>query len=397
MKQALQIILFRHAADGEGEPFEQAVGRAFSGGVSASGYLATGEDLGVDIRVFDGPPDASVSFPALVDASCHTLAVAIIDSGALGDDAFLDSLSNIWDLVLRSAKRHNLLLLTLDERVGEKLRAKRPSLQSNQSFTPQQLGERDIRTVLFALRVLHDARVLLANHLPAHSSGKMPGALRLFISHAKLDGLPLAQALQHQILMIPWLKSFYDATDLASETDWQTALEAAAASSLLIILRTDAYESRWWCRQEALWCELHAMPAVLVEARPGLSYPAADLPLERMPSIRIPDGNLFRILNAALREGLRYLLFQRHVQEMRAARSFPANAEIRVFSYPPSMPALLRVCFELAAIPARPRLILYPDPPLRAGLYEAAQALVTVTAPGVELLTPDTLAVKPIV
>jgi len=219
--------------------------------------------------------------------------------------------------------------------------------------------------------------------------------LRLFISHAKLDGLPLAQSLQHQIKEIPWLQSFYDARDLANETDWERALEAAATSSLLVILRTDAYEQRWWCRQEALWCELHAMPAVLVEARPGLSYPGGDLPLERMPLIRIPDGNLLRILNGALREGLRYLIFQRRIHEMRNDGAFPHNAEVHVFSYPPSMPVLLRVCAQLALRPNNPKLILYPDPPLRSGVYEAAQALVSTKAPGAQLLTPDTIATSP--
>jgi hypothetical protein len=36
----------------------------------------------------------------------------------------------------------------------------------------------------------------------------------LFISHAKMDGLPLAQALNYQIKSIGWLCSFYDADDL---------------------------------------------------------------------------------------------------------------------------------------------------------------------------------------
>ena len=396
VSQPFQVLILRHSNDVEGAPFEQAAERAFKGGNAPSGYLATGDDLGIDLKVFNIRPDPSLSIQAMLDSACHTLVVAIVDFPALDDPPFLDWLANCWGLVRQSSKRHDILLLALDERVADKLRDKRPVLQSLTSHTPQQLGERAIRAALFSLRVLHEARVLLARALPPSPSGQQSGALRLFISHAKLDGLPLAQSLQYQIETIPWLKSFYDAIDLASETDWEHALEAAAVSSLLIILRTDAYEQRWWCQREALWCELHAMPAVLVEARPGLSYPAGELPLERMPSIRIPDGNLLRILTAALREGLRYLLFQRHVQEIRAIGGIPRGAELRVFSYPPSMPALLRACGELAPYATVPRLILYPDPPLRAGLYEAAQALVAATAPGVQLLTPGTLATKPV-
>jgi len=66
-----------------------------------------------------------------------------------------------------------------------------------------------------------------------------------------------------------------------------------------------------------------------------------------------------------------------------------------VFSYPPSMAALLRACrfFGSSKVPkATPRLIVYPDPPLRVGIYEAAQALINAYAPGARLVTPNTLS-----
>jgi len=60
------------------------------------------------------------------------------------------------------------------------------------------------------------------------------------------------------------------------------------------------------------------------------------------------------------------------------------------------MLALLRACHALTETkepPTTPRIILYPDPPLRAGNYEAAFALVAMYAPSDTLLvTPNTLA-----
>ncbi len=60
------------------------------------------------------------------------------------------------------------------------------------------------------------------------------------------------------------------------------------------------------------------------------------------------------------------------------------------------MSALMRACKVLAdskAPPATPRLILYPDQPMRAGVFEAAHALVTTYGPpGTRLVTPNTLA-----
>jgi hypothetical protein len=85
----------------------------------------------------------------------------------------------------------------------------------------------------------------------------------------------------------------------------------------------------------------------------------------------------------------------RRVEQMKQNGDLPAAVEMKVFSFAPSMSALLRACRALAdskAPAATPRLILYPDPPLRAGNYEAAGALVEAYAPGTRLVTPNTLA-----
>lgn len=205
--------------------------------------------------------------------------------------------------------------------------------------------------------------------------------------------MPLAHALKHQIEALGWLQDFYDADDLPAGRDWQEELELGVGSSLIVMLRTELYDDRYWCQQEVHWADEYATPAVLVDARTNLTHPAAALPFDRVPTVRIPDGNLLRILFLALREGLRFLHFMRRVEQMKYDGELPLPVELRVFSFPPSMSALLRASRSMATVPATiPRLILYPDPPLRAGLYEAAQALVQSVAPGIALLTPNTLA-----
>ena len=80
---------------------------------------------------------------------------------------------------------------------------------------------------------------------------------------------------------------------------------------------------------------------------------------------------------------------------MKRSGELPSPVELRVFSFTPSMPALLRACRMIAASKApasTPGLILYPDPPFRAGFYEAAHALVEKYSPGTLLVTPNTLA-----
>jgi hypothetical protein len=164
---------------------------------------------------------------------------------------------------------------------------------------------------------------------------------------------------------------------------------------MIVILRTKAYDGRHWCQQEVLWADEYAIPALVVDARTNLNHPACILPLDRIPTVRIPDGNLIRILFFALREGLRFLHFVRRVHQMKTDGELPTPAELRVFCFQPSMSALLRACRSLAASgasAATPRLILYPDPTFRVGLYEAAQLLVEEYLTSGRLLIPQTIS-----
>jgi TIR domain len=391
----LQILMFRHPDDADVTRYENAVVRVFQGGKEAGEYLATGEDLGIQLKLFsDTPPKAARE---TLDGFCHTLVVVFADQAfdTKGSAAFWDWLVNCWMHAGASNGRHLMLVVAMDERQGRAFTVKRPELEAIQLLQTHSLGEYAIRPAMLALRILHECRVLLATALPS-TNGHTPGYLRLFISHAKMDSLPLAHALKHHIESTGWLEDFYDVDDLPAGRDWQRELERGVGSSLIIMLRTEAYDGRHWCRQEVLWADEYATPAVLVDARTNLNHPAGILPFERVPTVRIPDGNLLRILFLALREGLRFLHFARRVAEMKRSGTVPDPTELRVFSFPPSMSALLRACRSLtdSTAPATTaRWILYPDPPLRSGIYEAAQALVQSYAPvGTRLLTPNTLA-----
>ena len=391
----LQVLLFRHPDVRDVLPYQKAIVRAFQGGEEAGNYLATGEDLGIQLEVFSGAPPLDPK--TTLDAFSHAVTVVFADRLLLdkGGDALWNWLEECWKVTNASNGRHAMIAAAMDERVGREYSSKRPALANHQLLHLHDLGESAIRPAMLALRILHESRLRLAEALPK-VPGETAGYLRLFISHAKIDGLPLAHALKHQIASIPWLKSFYDADDLPSGCDWQKELEGGVGSSLIVMLRTEIYESRHWCKQEVLWADEYATPAVLVEARTGLDHPAGALPFDRVPTVRIPDGNLLRILFLALREGLRFLLFMRRVEQMKENGTLPKSVDLRVFSFAPSMSALLRACRVLTDSKepsTTPRMILYPDPPLRAGNYEAAAALVDAFAPkGTRLVTPNTLA-----
>jgi hypothetical protein len=389
----LQIVLVRHPDDLDVILYEAAIARAFQGGKEAGGYLATGEDLGIQLEIFSALP--AIDVPEVLDGFCHTLVVVIADHNLLNNtnDQLWDWLERCWAHTTSSNGRHAMLVISMDERVGRQVSAKRAELQTLQLLQVHELGERAIRPAMLALRLVHECRIRITSGL--WPKDREAGHLRIFISHAKIDGLPLAHALKHQIETLGWLEDFYDADDIPPGSDWQKELEKGVGTSLIVILRTESYDGRPWCQQEVLWADEYATPALVVDARTNLNHPAGILPLDRMPTVRIPDGNLMRILFLALRESLRFLLFIRRIEQMKHDHKLPSPVDLRIFCFQPSMSALLRACQSLAMShepPGTPRVILYPDPPFRAGTYEAAQALVAAYLPGGSLTTPQTIA-----
>jgi len=398
----LRVLLFRHTASKDLQPYEDEIARALQGGKEPRGYLATGDDLGVDLRIFGSAPAAEQPPREFLDQLCHALVVVLVDRELIGhgDDLLWGWLAECYAHVKDSKKRHAVLPLAAGEETARDFLAKRVEFGELQVGLLPGFGEEAIRPAMVALRVLHECRVLLARAVrgvlltpPDDGQASEPGYLRLFISHAKADGLPLAQALRYQIKSTGWLRSYYDADDLPVGSDWKAELERGVGSSLIIMLRTDIYDSRYWCQQEALWADEYAVPAVLVDARTGLNFGSGSLPFDRVPMVRIPDGNLLRILSVALREGLRFLLFARKVEELRKAAL--EQVDVRIFSYPPSMTALLSACRLLQASEKDERMILYPDePPMRPGVYEAAHALVDAYGTRTKLRTPKMLAAQ---
>jgi hypothetical protein len=396
----LQVLLLQHPGDKDLAPVSDAIMRAFQGSMDPAGYLAAGAGVGITPENFHAVPDVS-DVAKKLDAACHTLVIvlagpALLDRDLQANAALHTWLADCWEHVDRSANRHRMLAFPVEESHAREF-SQLPRLDSLQVWPLHKFDEYALRSTMVALLALHEARRLLALPLEGSSpsNGQPYGHLRFFISHAKIDALPLAQALRAQIQRIPWLRSFYDADDLLPGTNWKRELEQGVASSLIIVLRTDIYDTRYWCQQEITWADQYCTPAVLVDARTALNNESSTLPFTRLPMARVPDGNLMRILSIALREGVKFLLFKRRAEEMKRSGLLPRNVELRVFSYPPSMRALLHACRSLASanLPATAKqVILYPDPPLPEGEREAALALLATHAPAATLVTPQTLA-----
>jgi hypothetical protein len=112
--------------------------------------------------------------------------------------------------------------------------ASRPDLKR---FGLADLDERDLRVPLLGLQVLKQALALL---MAANGSGSK---VRLFFSHAKKDGVPIATAAGDWMgQRLKGFDAFYDTTNLDLTGDIDAQLQSAIRTAVVIVFRTEVFD-----------------------------------------------------------------------------------------------------------------------------------------------------------
>lgn len=122
------------------------------------------------------------------------------------------------------------------------------------------LGAR--RTRLRSLLTQACCRLLQSYREPAPDIAEEPSGeeeaglpLRIFLSHAKADGVEITSNLRDQLLHHGQLQTFFDESDLAFGYGYEKPLEdnagaGAQHTAAMIAVYTDAYAGRPWCQRE---------------------------------------------------------------------------------------------------------------------------------------------------
>jgi len=393
---ALQVLALAHAKgaqDGDYpriKDYFEEVRTAFVG--SDSNYLVRELGLldekgtGAAIRLFylNGESQAPVHPPSEHDLALalHTLVVIFVTRALTQDDACMRGLESLAASVAASSGRHGILVLGTSEEVLRDFRhAAGEAINALQGRSLEQLGEYAVRPAYVAILTLFKAHQLLLGATAVEKSDTRAPRARFFVSHAKLDGLPLAYSLCHAIQRMPWLEYFYDAEDIQPGEDFRKVLEEGVIESMLLVLRTDIYDLRFWCRQEVMWAEMYDRPVLVVDARTELSSRPTVLGFTGIPGVRIPDGNLVRVLLEGLREWVRIAVARRRFREI--VRDDPKlDQRTEFLGRTPSATALLAARARLLAKGAPPDAVLvHAEPALESNYLEAARDVIRSRLP----------------
>ena len=335
MRTPLQVIVIRDPNNHLTDVYVDTLRLAFEGSAAAAGspsaYLDDAVDLG--IRVLE-PLESIEEHEAkrLVGGAQHTIVVNIGD------------LPRFVELFQKLVGNENIV------RVPDPLE---PSKEEIQGEKPSDDVEQALAPVYTALRAMQESRRVLAYSIDDEETAE--NSLKFFISHAKMDGVAIAQSL---IGILRQLRDkglnfdyFYDFEHLTPGTVWRKVLEAQATQSVLIALRTEAYESRYWCQREYLLAEQHGMPILVVDLRTNQCHDSALLPFDSARTVRVHDGNLIRVVLHATAVHLRVL-------RMRSQ----APSEVKILPHRPSVYSL-KEAVKMARARNQSK-IAYPGPRL---------------------------------
>jgi hypothetical protein len=189
--------------------------------------------------------------------------------------------------------------------------------------------------------------------------GKSPAPLRLFISHAKIDGLDVATRIKKFTEEYLPLKTFFDANDITVGYDFESEIEDYIKEAVVIAVQTDKYSSREWCRREILLAKKSNRPIVILnclkegETR-SFPYMANVLTVHFLP---MDETVWMRLMAAVMKETLRLKYQDKWIEYILGAKNQDAEHDF-VSSYPPELVTALYL------VDGKEKRFIYPDPPL---------------------------------
>ncbi|MNB95217.1 TIR domain protein [compost metagenome] len=346
----LNIYIVWHSAFGDGINYARSFYTLFNRDINDP--LSRGIGIPLYFRTGNDPLDIDIS------KSEHTAIVLLVNDEMVIDDTWKEYINEIADKIQNSKSIIYPVALTENSfNVSSKL--------SPKNFIRLFAEKEPLRYLQSRLthelcRLLFDRERI--NDISDNVALQSPPPLKLFISHAKEDGVEIAKQLSDFIQSSTPLKTFFDANDIAIGYDFPQEIEANIQNSVLLVIHSDKYSSREWCRKEVIIAKKYNRPIIVInffDEGEDRSFPY----MANLKNIRIKNisDNMLqefaRILHVTLKETLRFKYHQLYIQYLALKYKLDIS-ENAIMSYPPE---LLSLVFMKDI---KHNLTVYPDPPL---------------------------------
>ena len=343
--------------------------------------------LGIPVYFHNGLSPADARLPdaiELADAE-STVVIALLDTNVRADLEWTESLRNIDDGIAQSGKRHLFVPVACESNVLKVVR-KTNCIRLDKVDAKEQ-PEKLVATLTHEL-----ARLLLSKNREVRTENfgsldRSYAPVKLFLSHSKHggDGAVIAAEIRDYGRQHLPIATFYDSNDIAAGHDFEQEIKANVADSAMVVIHTDTYSDRPWCRKEVLSAKQYGCPVLVVHAVTSGEdrlFPY----LGNAPTVRWDGDSDHRceiVIHAALREVLRDVYFLEHVETLKKAGLLPESC-IEIGTAP-EMLTYRNLLKANKCDRAKHSVLLYPDPPLGDEEIEVLEDLnpanVTFTTP----------------
>jgi hypothetical protein len=350
--------------------------------------------LGIPVYFHSGATPVTAGLPDAIalDAAETTVVIPLIDTSVRADQAWRDCVRNVEKQVAAKGRRHLFLPIACEDNVL-KVVDKANCIRLYKA-DPAERPDKLISELTHEL-----ARLLLgkASDVPTEDFGtleKSYAPVKLFISHSKhgKEGIIIATELRDYGRQHFPIATFYDSNDIAAGHDFEKEIQANVADSAMLVVHTNTYSDRSWCRKEVLFAKHYGCPVLVINAvtvGEDRLFPY----LGNAPAIRWSFGSPRRcelVIDAALREVLRNAYFLEHVQTLKAAGLLPDSC-VQIGTAP-EMLTYRNLLRAKKCDRAKPSVLLYPDPPLGD---EEIEVLEDLNPAHLTFTTPTAMAVEP--
>jgi hypothetical protein len=322
--------------------------------------------IGIPVYFHTGTTPSSAGLPDALDldAAESTAVIVLIDTSIRADSAWRDCVRDIESRIAATGKRHLFLPVACEDKVLSVVDKTNCIRLFNFGLTDR--ADRLVSALTHEL-----ARLLLAKGADVKTDDfgtleKSYAPVKLFISHSKHggEGTLIATELRDYARQHLPVATFFDSNDINAGSDFVKEIKANVADSAMVVVQTDTYSDREWCRKEVLSAKQYGCPVLVINAvtvGEDRLFPY----IGNAPSIRWPFDSPRRCeaaIDAALREVLRNVHFLEHVKALKKAGFLPDTC-VQIGTAPEILTYgnLLRAkkCDR-----TKPSVLLYPDPPL---------------------------------
>lgn len=246
-------------------------------------------------------------------------------------------------------------------------------------------GEKEYerRWKILEAELMHEiARMLFDMPSSVQDSGNQPPPVKLFLSHAHLDGQTLAEKLRLHVLTKTKLKTFLDTKDIGYGENIRDEIERfLTGNTAVIAFQTDEYATRDWCLAEIILAKrmnASILTVQYVQKGEPRSFPY----LGNGPTLRWTencDEIIDRVLVQVVGRRFAYLKIEKEVE----ASGTKSRYQCHILGQPPELLDFVRFK-DVANEEGKPQLVIYPEPPM--GFEESR--LLNDLHPDVTFTTP---------